>query len=201
MSEKNDLVKGIAILLVIAIISAGGLAALASVTQPIVEERRLEIFRETLEEFFEEEISLGSVGIDDKIFKDKHYLRVVSEDEIIGYVGNLSFRGSGYGSDPIEAIIAFNESLKVKGIKILSNSETPGFGADLLESKEFCNYLLGKRSEELIIDMVKKDIGSVISGATYTAIAVLDALRDACESIKASEEVSRCQSWQISKMR
>ena len=179
MSDRGDLLRGVVILLAIAIISSGSLAALASITQPIVDERHRREFQAALGDFFgTEDIIYISAG--DREFE---YLKITSGDAHLGYVANLSAKG--YGSDRIKMVVGFDNSFKVIGIKISTHKETPGLGAKVLDSDEFFEYLEG-RGAGLDIKQVKEDV-KVTSGATITAKGVINSIRNAAEIIAAAE--------------
>jgi electron transport complex protein RnfG len=179
MSQKNDLIKGVVILLAITVISAVALAALASITQPIVEERRKAEFNKAVRELFDlrdGEIELKRYGPESLDCNCVYY-----DGELKGYIANISTT-KGYSSDPIEMVVGFNESFKVVEVRILSHRETPGVGAKVMTSDEFLKYLEGKGSE-LTVEEVKENV-PITSGATVTTKAVIDAIREVAEALK-----------------
>lgn len=93
----------------------------------------------------------------------------------------LNTTASGYGGD-IEMMVGVNDELKLAGIEILSNSETPGLGANCTKA-EFKDQFAGL---EVPITVVKgggangEDEVNAITGATITSRAVVKGVDDAC---------------------
>ncbi|HCQ90923.1 MULTISPECIES: RnfABCDGE type electron transport complex subunit G [unclassified Clostridium] len=99
-----------------------------------------------------------------------------------GYCINVST--SGYGG-PINMMIGISSDGTVKGIKILSHTETPGLGAKA-EEPEFTDKFKEKKADsELTVvkgDASGDDQIAAISGATITSKAVADGVNIATKA-------------------
>ena len=87
-----------------------------------------------------------------------------AEDRILGYCFDVSVYG--FGNDPISMIVAVSSEGNLYGIKIISNSETPGIGAAALSED---GGLIGQYAG---IPMLSVDGVSGVSGATITSKGV-----------------------------
>ncbi len=108
--------------------------------------------------------------------------RIYSDEAKIGFA--FLAKGRGYGG-PVH-ILAGLENETVKGIAIVLHTETPGLGARITEP-EFTDQFV-----ELYIGDValRRDNGRVdaITGATISARAVVDAVRETAERILEERE-------------
>lgn len=166
------------ILLIITAVSAGVLAAVHTVTGPIVAEMErqasfgalVEIFSDAddfqpIEDSKFEEIQ-GSHSMVREVFEAK------KNDEIIGYA--LKTAAGGYGGDII-GITGINTDGTVAGIKIVSNSETPNIGTRILE-EDFINSFKEKSAAgdlKAVGSPTADDEVLLLSGATVSTYAVL----------------------------
>lgn len=96
--------------------------------------------------------------------------KVFGNDSVIGYCINVSCKG--FGGD-ISLIVGVNSDGSVKGIKLLSHSETPGIGAVAVQETgtllpQFVNATLSS------VDNV-----TAVSGATISSTAVKTGVRAA----------------------
>lgn len=180
---KETLKLGV-ILLIITAISAGVLAAVNTVTGPIVAEMErqesfgafAEIFSEAddfqpLEDSKFEEIQ-GSHGMIREIFEAK------KGDDILGYA--LKTSAGGYGGDII-GITGVNIDGTVAGIKIVSNAETPNIGTRILEDN-FINSFKEKSAAgdlKAVAAPAAEDEVLLLSGATVSTYAVLAGVNEA----------------------
>ena len=103
------------------------------------------------------------------------------KNNIVGYV--LKVTATGYSSQ-IEALVGLDRDFKVTGVKILSQTETPGLGSKISE-KYFLSQFIGKFSEKIIL---KKDdkAGEIngITSATISSRAITDAIRKNIDEFK-----------------
>ena len=99
----------------------------------------------------------------------------------IGYVATSASRG--YGGD-VQIMVGIDLSLNVTGVKIVSQSETPGFGANC-EKPEWLAQFEGMSGTLA----VEKDGGEVdsITAATITSRAVTSAINKALSEVSAIE--------------
>ncbi len=94
--------------------------------------------------------------------------------------------GKGYGGD-IDILVGLEDETTIKGITIISQSETPGMGSRIAESA-FTSTFAGLNISDVVL---KKDDGQVdgITGATISSRAVVDAVRTtAMEKVKSLKE-------------
>ena len=106
---------------------------------------------------------------------------VYRDDATIGYA--FLATGKGYGGD-ISILVGLQDENTVKGIKILSQSETPGLGSRITESS-FTDRFAGLALSDVALT---RDGGRVdaITGSTVSSGAVVDAVRNtAMEKVKA----------------
>ena len=84
-------------------------------------------------------------------------------------------QAGGYGG-AIDILIGIEPDGKLRGIRIISQQETPGLGAKIVES-QFLDQFVGLSVTELNL---RRDGGSVdaITGATISARAMVDAVRE-----------------------
>ncbi len=82
----------------------------------------------------------------------------------------------GYGG-PIDILVGLGPDHTLRGIRIISQQETPGLGARIVETG-FLDQYVGLAVDDLAL---RKDGGSVdaITGATISSTAVTDRLREA----------------------
>lgn len=99
---------------------------------------------------------------------------------------------NGY-SGPIRMLVGIHESGALAGVRVVGHKETPGLG-DFIETdrsdwiRQFTGLSLGNPAEEDWA--VKKDGGAFdqVTGATVTARAVVDAVREALLYFRANEQ-------------
>lgn len=104
----------------------------------------------------------------------------LKDGKIIGY--DIKTSSKGYGG-PIDIMIGIKTDGTLSGIKILSQTETAGLGANC-EQPEFYGQYNGKPSEDLTVvksDNVKKNEIKAITGATITSRAVTKGVDEAID--------------------
>ncbi len=105
--------------------------------------------------------------------------------EVTGYA--FKAFGSGYSSI-IETMVGIDTLGKIRKIKIIYQQETPGLGANCVNSEEFngkkwsIEQFSGKTIEELKVD---KDGGPIVSitGATITSRAITNSIKQKLEKL------------------
>ena len=183
MSES---VRMVVVLTVIAMVSAGILSQVYSVTSGIIEEnaaRELEssVF-EVLPGISKVEIIKASpqdrlVEDDPKEMRDDDqritliYQGLDDSGKAVGYA--FVGEANGYGGAVRVLVGVGEETNKIVGLKILSHAETPGLGSRI-EEETFRSQFIGKSVQDPIA--LGKDIDS-ISGATVSSRAVSEAVR------------------------
>ncbi len=176
--ELKQEIFPVVFLTIVVCISVIALSIVNSITEDKIEEAKQEAIDKMLEEQFPE---MAESDYDDDI---EVYTILDENDSIAGYA--FMTEAGGYGG-PIEILVALeNFSLEVeeiedgdivlRGISVISHTETPGLGAKIEE-----NSFLKKFEGISIIDVkFTRDGGQVdaISGATISSSAVVDAVHD-----------------------
>ena len=116
-------------------------------------------------------------------FEDDIYT-IYSDGAEVGYA--FLAVGKGYGGD-IDILVGLEDETTVKGITIISHTETPGLGSRIAESS-FTDKFAGLSIDEVAL---KQDGGEVdaITGSTISSKAVINAVRTtAMEKVKLLKE-------------
>lgn len=103
---------------------------------------------------------------------------VYSGDKLLGYAFKVATKG--YGGD-IETIVVITVDDKIKGIRILKHSETPGLGAEI-EKDEFTSQFSGKATNtpiEAAKGEAKDNQINAISGASNTVNGLITGVNEA----------------------
>lgn len=109
----------------------------------------------------------------------------ISKDELSGYVVLVS--PNGYGGK-ISMAVGITKDLKVSGVDIISQSETPGLGANCTKDK-FKNQFIDKTNGIKVVKNNAKDNEiDAISSATVTSKAVTAGVNGALEAISKIKE-------------
>ena len=171
----NDDVKSIFVLFIVALISGLILALTYNSTKDTINKTMLtEKHKAILQVIPEPNLTLEEKG-DVFIFKDRA--------GALKYVASIG-TASGYSSN-LSIAVGFNLNGVMTGIKIVSEQETPGLGANS-EKPEFYGQFAGKNP--LHIKVVKhKATGDeimAITGATITSKAVTRAVRNAYNKVQ-----------------
>jgi len=154
----------IVFLAVIVVISVSLLLSISSVTSPVLEMRKTEETKNTLKAIFPE---MSSYEVEDEIYI------IYRDGKKDGYAFEAS--GNGYGGK-IEILVGLDTGFKIKGISVLSHTETPGLGARITEAS-FTDQFKDMSLNEVAL---KSEGGRVdaITGATISSKAVVDAIHD-----------------------
>ena len=196
-----DYVKFPLVLVIVTLISAAALAYIYDIAKPKIDAQEEKKTIEAEKIVFPE----GDKTSEKKTVNEVTYKEVLKNNECIGYV--VEGEAPGYSST-IRVMVGVTEDFVVKGVKILSQKETPGLGTKVEEVQSDKTWLLilsGKRSfgkgpdEEdplpwfpaqyrgLTREEIKltRDGGKVdaITGATISSRAVTDAVRGAVEAL------------------
>ena len=116
-------------------------------------------------------------------FTDDIYT-IYSDDTLVGYA--FLATGKGYGGD-IDILVGLEDEQTLKGITIVTQSETPGLGSRIIESS-FVSEFVGANIDDIFL---KKDGGQIdaITGASISSEAVVDVVRNtAMEKVKSLKE-------------
>jgi len=146
-----------------------------SITKDKIEEQKEQEIQSMLEEMFP---SMSEYTFEDDIYA------IYSDGAGVGYA--FLAVGKGYGGD-IDILIGLEDETTIKGITIISQSETPGLGSRIAESS-FASKFAGLNIGDVAL---KQDGGQIdaITGATISSGAVVDAVRTTVmEKVKSLKE-------------
>lgn len=120
--------------------------------------------------------------------KPDYYVAVDDNGQTVGYALRIS--GSGF-ADKIGLLVAFSADLNtIRGVAVLSSSETPGFG-DKINNPDWREQYTGKPANESLF-VTRGGTGQTgaegeimgITGATISSQAVTDIVNQACADIR-----------------
>jgi len=153
---------------VFCVVSAGLLAWVFLVTAPMIEANAKATFEGSLREVLPGAENFKEVSAPDA--KNRIY-EGYATGKAIGLAVKVAPRG--YAGE-IEMLVGVDPELRIKGMKILNQRETPGLGTNVLKPK-FIAQFIGKGAKDAFVP--KKDIDA-ITGATIST-------RGVCEGAKA----------------
>ena len=181
-SNKNDIIKPVAVLLAICIIIPLALSLTNRITKDKIAELDEKNSRETMASLIKAD-SFTEEG-----FKDGEneftYNLALKDGEIIGYIFKTAEKG--YGGD-VSVMTAVNVDGTVKSVAVLDvSNETPGLGQNAAKESFYSQYE-GKTSGISLLkngaDSAKNEVNAV-TGATITSTAVNKAVNQALEQFK-----------------
>lgn len=127
------------------------------------------------EEFVKTNFKPGTEKIGDNDF---YYIVKNNQGGVIGYIASIT--GSGFGGE-IGLLIAFSKNLKIINMKLLKNSETPGFGKKW-EHQKSMDMFVGTNTKEKPFPTKKsmvapefQDGPNGVTGATITFNGITEA--------------------------
>jgi len=171
--KKKDIITGLVVILSITALSGYLLAQVYKITKPRIDEQKKQEEQRLYKEIFPE----GA-----EFVEEKEYVAVYDGNKNpIGRVYQIV--QAGYGG-PVVIKVGFDTEGKVKGVRILEQSETPGLGAKITE-KAFLDQFAGKSGNELYLKKYNKE-GRIdaITGATISSRAVSEGILKLQEKIK-----------------
>lgn len=175
--KKKEIIAGVVMILAVTLLSGYLLAQVFKITKPrIDEQKRIE------EERLNKEIFPEGVSFVDTDEKGLSYTAVFDAGK--NQIGRIfQVTPSGYGG-PVIVKVGFDNDLKVKGVRILQQSETPGLGAKITDAS-FLSQFNGKAGNELYLKKYHKE-GTVdaITGATISSKAVSEGILKLQEKLK-----------------
>lgn len=175
----------VVVLSVIAMISAGILAQVYSVTSVIIEENQARALESSVFEVLTGTTqvniirrSADELGVDDpKEMREKEqktsliYQGLNDAGQIIGFA--FVGEANGYGG-AVRVLVGVDETSKeILNVKVLEHTETPGLGSKI-EDASFRDQFVGKTVEDPL--KLGQDI-DLIAGATVSCRAVAEAVR------------------------
>lgn len=185
---KSSLKNMVLVLFTITAVSAALVALVNDVTKEtiaITEQKNRDMAKLEVLPSFSGEPTLNEKSYELGEFK-VNVSEVVADGNVIGYaVEAPSITWNGY-ADRIYLMVGFVEeadSVRINGVKVLSQKETPGLGANMIKpGNKLERSILNKNADKLVFE-VKKDneAGSfdAISGATISSRAYANAVETA----------------------
>lgn len=165
------------VLLLITAIASGVLAYINGLTAPMIQENQRRIKAEARQEVLSEATVFDSIGA---FNNEAVYAGKDADNVVVGF----TFLASLYGySSNIKTMVGVKPDLIVNKIKIISQTETPGLGANC-QQMEFQAQFSDQSSGDLVVD---KDGGQIVSitGATITTRTIANSIRNGLEYLTA----------------
>jgi electron transport complex protein RnfG len=162
------------ILLIFCAVAAGVLAYVNGLTTPIISERKAKEAIETREAL------IPNSTFEEKTAADSSYKYFVALDKTTKEVNGYTFVASKNGySGKVETMVGLDKDFKVIDVKIITQSETPGLGANCVKDS-FKAMFKGLGVENLMVDKDDKDNGKIIAmaGATITSRAIANSVHE-----------------------
>ncbi len=142
-----------------------------SITKDKIEKQEEQQIQSMLKEMFP---SMSEYTFEDDIYT------IYSDGAGVGYA--FLAVGKGYGGD-IKILIGLENNMTIKGITIISQSETPGLGSRIAEGS-FASKFAGLNVDDVALEQDGGQIDA-ITGATISSGAVVDAVSTtAMEKVK-----------------
>lgn len=160
---KSKRLYSVVFLTLVVLISVSLLLWINSFTSAIVETQKENKIKSTLESIFPD---LTGFEESDDIFI------VYEGEQITGYA--FIATGNGYGGT-LSILVGINQDYSIKGIEVLSHTETPGLGGKITE-ETFTGQFEGLLADDVALS---KDGGKIdaITGATISSRAAASAIQ------------------------
>jgi len=171
----KEMIKPTLVLLVICVVAGSILALIYYKTDPIIAENNRIEEENARKEVLPLADKFEPVCKNDNIL----YYEGSCEDELVGYI----FKCSKYAySSTVKTIVGIDTLFMITGIKIVSQQETPGLGANCSKPR-FAEKFKNKNPETILVD---KDGGNIVSitGATITTRTVTNSIREKFNKLK-----------------
>jgi len=158
------------ILLIICFCASFVLSTTYKFTHSRIEAQQILEEKDALDEVFSQAGDFEEKSLDDSVY----YIAKQGEVQL-GYV--IRAKAKGYGGQ-INMLVGFDLNGEIKGIKILTHSETPGLGAKINEIRYGENkpWFLKQFEGKSAVSLEMKDI-QAITAATISSKAVLEGVK------------------------
>jgi len=162
------------VLLIICFFASLTLSVTYKITHSRIEAQAINEERDSLAEVFP-----GATNFKDAVLDSNSYYIAEKDNKEIGYV--IRVQTKGYGG-LINMLVGFDINGEIKGVKILSHSETPGLGAKINEVRAgekvpwFLKQFEGKFAKNLELKDTSEGI-QAITGATISSNAVVSGIK------------------------
>ena len=142
------------------------MAGINSITAPIIAEAQYQAFREAITLAFPTSDNFEIIAEDADVYSNYivQILEVFEEGETIGFIYTQIVPGFG---GPINYVMGIDLDGNFTSFVVLSHSETPGFGARIVDEPEFEDRLVGNYAGNQI---------DILTGATNTTTPIVRAL-------------------------
>lgn len=192
MLKKSDIpniIKTAVILFLITGIAALILAVVNNFTAPIIAENSAKKQEEAMQRVLKDaEFSKENLADKAEDGDVSEIYEAQKDGAAAGYV--VMVNPNGYNG-AISMVVGIDTEGKVSGVDIISQSETPGLGANCVK-EEFKDQFIGKSGE---ISVVKNDAGDdeidAITSATITSKAVTSGVNKALAAVEKLEEAEK----------
>jgi electron transport complex protein RnfG len=161
----REILKLVIYLFIICAVAALSLAATDRFTFDRIQAAKARVEQEALQSVLPAAVSFKQ--------QNDYYTGRNAAGEPVGYVLKVSTRGY---SSQIEALVGIQSNFQITGVKVLSQTETPGLGTKIA-AKPFLNQFSGKSSEQLALKVNSGAIDAVTS-ATISSRAITNAIRE-----------------------
>ena len=168
-STWNDLLKPVVVLTVICVIVSAALAAVNSITAPIIAAAAAEAANAARYELLPEADGFEAIEVEVEGVTEMH-----KATNGAGYV--ISSQGNGYGGNgSVKIMVAYDNEGNITNIKVIDcAAETPGIGDKIVKEAWFMEQFLGLNGEAK-----KGENVDTISGTTISSGAALNAINAA----------------------
>lgn len=178
---KKEFIKLSAVLCIITLVAGLLLAGVNKITAPAIAKAEREATENAMKMLISEADSFENALTDENLMIAK------KDGKPVGFCAKVT--SSGYGGD-IVMMVGVDMSMTIRGIEILSQSETAGLGAKITENK-FKSQFAGKNFADL--KLVKKPTNSqsefeAVTGATISSRAVETGIAKAKNMVKTELE-------------
>lgn len=185
----NKIIKLGLVLLVFTAIAAGILGVLNQETKGIIEEVKIKENNEARQEVLPNGMDFNELDESElnAITKEAPLVQEIyvglDGEATVGYT--IKTEISGY-SGPVVVMTGIDNEGIITGMKVVSNTETPGLGANAA-TPEFQKQYLEKLAEddiELVKNAPTEEQVEALTGATITSKAVTDSVNEAIKAYK-----------------
>ena len=184
MKRESTLKNMLVSLLVITVVTGGILGFVYSITKDAIAEVDLKKNQAAIEEVLKTDAEIATIE-ETEIDGLKYNCAYDAQGQLIG-AAVKTFSNNGFGGK-VELMVGLLADGTINKISVLSQSETPGLGANMTTPK-FKDQFNGKNPNAFNLK-VKKDGGDVdaITAATISSRAFTEAVKLACNSFEANK--------------
>ncbi len=170
----NYMLKPTLVLLTITVVAASLLAVVYDVTEEPIAQQEIKAKNEAMQAVMEAD-SYEDIDLEDESVTS--VTKAIQNDELIGYIVGVAPKGY---SGNVNTMVGFELDGTVKAIEIVSQTETPGLGANCV-NPEFKDQFKGKTPELTVSKQPTGDENEIVAmtSSTITTTAVTDGVNTA----------------------